>query len=170
MPSCDCTAPSGTWGLLGRCAYGNRLNRIAVSVSKCAHRAHLSEGWRHFDAHRAFGIDGRRHDPDHGERGRVQEFAAKSGLGLDIVCAGVRPRVALYLIGPVMVPRSPQASSICRHQRPQPPLRQPNRKKALDLRWLTTMSQSKRPKNWITRPEISISELFTESSNAYHDY
>jgi hypothetical protein len=38
------------------------------------------------------------------------------------------------------------------------------------LRWLTTMSQSKRPKNWITWPEISISELFTESSNAYHDY
>jgi hypothetical protein len=40
---------------------------------------------------------------------------------------------------------------------------------AEDLRTLTTMSQSKRPKNRMTRPETLIPQFLAESSNAYHD-
>jgi PRTRC genetic system protein E len=56
-------------------------------------------------------------------------------------------------------PRSPQASSICRHRRPQPPPRQPNRKMTLDLQKSTMTNQSKRSKNWMTRPDGQHSSL-----------
>jgi PRTRC genetic system protein E len=66
-------------------------------------------------------------------------------------------------------PRSPQASSICRHRRLQPLPHQSNRKMAPDLQRSTMTIQSKRSKNWMTRPDISIAQFFTDSSSAYHD-
>ena len=50
--------------------------------------------------------------------------------------------------------RSRPASSICRRQPlPLPPPRHPNRKMTQDLRKSTTTNQSKRSKNWMTRPD-----------------
>jgi PRTRC genetic system protein E len=57
-------------------------------------------------------------------------------------------------------PQKPAASSICRrHRLPLPPPRQPNRKMTQDLQKSTMTNQSKRSKNWMTRPDGNNSSL-----------
>lgn len=55
--------------------------------------------------------------------------------------------------------RSLQASSICRHRGLLPQPRQPNRKMIPDSQKSTMTNESKRSKNWMTRPEGNNSSL-----------
>jgi PRTRC genetic system protein E len=78
-----------------------------------------------------------------------------------------RRRKSLRMLPPPSLPsqrsphrRSRPASSICRrHRLPLPPPRQPNRKMTQDLQKSTMTNQSKRSKNWMTRPDGNNSSL-----------